>query len=155
MDFLSINRDVTIGNAHNMVVGLFGHPGAHVLSHAEKENGSENEHVIVQNHCLVGTIVKVPIPTNRHVNCRWFVQLMELGLHGLTGGDVMDHHVEKGNIEDPAVVLNLWPSMAGDRVVVSDQKPESVSMTKTVLELMIRSGVSGMIGLHAQPHVLV
>lgn len=57
-----------------MVVGLFGHPGAHVLSHAEKENGSENEHVIVQNHCLVGTIVKVPIPTNRHVNCRWFVQ---------------------------------------------------------------------------------
>lgn len=61
---------------------------------------------------------------------------MELGLHGLTGGDVMDHHVEKGNIEDPAVVLNLWPSMAGDRVVVSDQKPESVSMTKTVLELV-------------------
>lgn len=109
-----------------MVDGRYGPRGVRVLSHVGKVRGSENGHVIAQNHCSVERSVQVQILMNNYVNFLIYVLYMVDGPPGLILGDVLVLLVEREHNDVPGVAQTPGLDMEVIHVVDLHQIPEFV-----------------------------
>lgn len=136
-------RDVITVNVHNTVVGHCGRPGVPVPYHAVKVQGSGQENVTVQDHCLGATNVWDQIQTHRHADYQYHALFTESGQNGLTLVDVLVRRAVKDSNDDPGVAQTRHPSLGVGPVGGICRTVEYASTIMIVLVHMIPIGANG------------